>query len=263
MPTRPHPRKRLPASAALLALAAITAPLPSAAALVDRGGGMLYDTVLDVTWLADANYARTSGYDADGRMSLAQAVAWAGQLVYGGFSDWRLPTAGKAGADWNRQFSYDGSTDLAYNLTSPRSELSYMYHVNLGLAGEYHPDGTRRSDWGTFGNGTLNGVDTLSFGERDIGGVRHLQAYIYWSGDADPQANNNLAWTFHTSVGFQSRNFIRNENYAWAVRDGDVLPVPAPATGALLALGLGGLGLQRRRLAASRPARGERATRRR
>ena len=28
-----------------------------------------YDTVLDITWLADANYVQTSGYDADGKMT--------------------------------------------------------------------------------------------------------------------------------------------------------------------------------------------------
>lgn len=36
------------------------------AALVDRGGGMIYDTDRDITWLQDMNYAKTSGYDADG-----------------------------------------------------------------------------------------------------------------------------------------------------------------------------------------------------
>ncbi len=42
-----------------------------------------YDTVLDITWLADANYAQTSGYDADGMMDY--------RLASLGFSNWRLP----------------------------------------------------------------------------------------------------------------------------------------------------------------------------
>ena len=43
--------------------AALCLPSMSAhAVLVDRGGGMLYDTVLNITWLQDANYAKTSGY---------------------------------------------------------------------------------------------------------------------------------------------------------------------------------------------------------
>ena len=39
------------------------------AALENRGGGMIYDTVNNVTWLADMNYAKTSGFDSDGLMS--------------------------------------------------------------------------------------------------------------------------------------------------------------------------------------------------
>ena len=51
------------------------------AALVERlGGKAIYDDVADLTWLQDANYAQTSGYDADGRMNWVQAKAWAGSL---------------------------------------------------------------------------------------------------------------------------------------------------------------------------------------
>jgi hypothetical protein len=39
------------------------------AALVDMGDGTIYDTDTRVRWLKDANYARTSGYDADGLMN--------------------------------------------------------------------------------------------------------------------------------------------------------------------------------------------------
>lgn len=62
------------------------------ATLHDRGGGLIYDDVLDITWLQDANYAQTSGYDGDGLMAWGDAVAWADSLVYGGYDDWRLPT---------------------------------------------------------------------------------------------------------------------------------------------------------------------------
>jgi hypothetical protein len=34
------------------------------AALVNRGGGLIYDTTLNLTWLAYMNYAFTSGYAA-------------------------------------------------------------------------------------------------------------------------------------------------------------------------------------------------------
>lgn len=43
------------------------------ATLTDCGGGLIYDDVLNITWLQDANYAQTSGYDANGRMEWSAA----------------------------------------------------------------------------------------------------------------------------------------------------------------------------------------------
>ena len=67
----------------------------SRAELINRGtydGVMLiYDSVQRITWLGDANWAKTSGFDPDGEITWAEARAWAGRLTIGGFSDWRLP----------------------------------------------------------------------------------------------------------------------------------------------------------------------------
>ena len=57
------------------------------AALVDRGGGLIYDQDLNITWLADANYAKTSGYDPYGFMNWSRAMTWAENLSYGGYTD--------------------------------------------------------------------------------------------------------------------------------------------------------------------------------
>ena len=62
------------------------------AELHDRGGGLIYDDVLNVTWLQDANYAHTSGYDLDGLMNRNDAFTWADNLEYGGYDNWRLPS---------------------------------------------------------------------------------------------------------------------------------------------------------------------------
>jgi len=53
----------------ILTVASLTLSGISQASLYDRGEGLIYDDVLDVTWLKDANYAKTSGHDADGRMT--------------------------------------------------------------------------------------------------------------------------------------------------------------------------------------------------
>jgi hypothetical protein len=62
------------------------------AELIDLGGGMIYSTDLDLTWLQDANYARTSGYSSDGLMTWDGANTWVTNLIYGGLGGWRLPT---------------------------------------------------------------------------------------------------------------------------------------------------------------------------
>ena len=69
----------------------------SHAALFDHGGGLIYDDILDVTWLQDANYAKTNGYDTDGVMTWVEANTWASNLIYFDsvrnvtYDDWRLP----------------------------------------------------------------------------------------------------------------------------------------------------------------------------
>lgn len=177
------------------------------AGLIDRGNGLIYDTVLDITWLQDANYAKTSSYDADGLMNWDAAVAWADQLVYGGFDDWRLPIitdTGTSGCNWassgtdcgyNVQ-TYDSSTGTVY------SELAYMYYVNLGLKSYYNTSGVFQADWGIFGNGTSNGTNTSSLGQNNVGLIQNLQAYVYWSGTEDAPNTVN-AWNFDAYDGSQ------------------------------------------------------------
>ncbi len=153
----------------------------TSAALFDRGGGLLYDDVLGVTWLQDANYAKTSGYNAEGLMNWTQATSWAAGLVYGGFDDWRLARNTPVnGTSWNYTFSYDGTTDLGANITSPNSELSYMYHVNLGLKGYLSTSGAYQPDHGIHGDGTWAT-------QADVGLVRNIQPYVYWSGTEVPE----------------------------------------------------------------------------
>jgi len=90
------------------------------AALVSRlGGQAYYDDVANLTWLADANYANTSGYAAananglgfnsnnisavTGTMGWQAANAWASQLTVGGVSGWRLADTLQPDASCNSQ----------------------------------------------------------------------------------------------------------------------------------------------------------------
>ena len=192
----------------------------TSATLWDRGNGLIYDDVLDITWLQDANYAKTSGYDADGTMTWNASIDWADQLSYGGYDDWRLPDS----------HSYlDGS--LATSGFVNDSEMGYMFHVNLkGISGN--------------SNFTDGNEDNISF--------FNLVSYMYWS-----ETTYSITWGNHEERGMAlsfsngSQSFYPKETslYAWAVRDGDVSSsVPVPASMLLLASGLAGLAGFRQKL---------------
>ena len=229
--------------------------LSANAALYDRGNGMIYDDVLNITWLQDANYAYTSGYalanalgeeessntniQADGRMGWVAAKAWAAQLNYGGFDDWRLPTANLLNASDPCE-SYDGRCDMGFNNTI--SELGHMFYNNLANLGLYDIAGNdRASGYGITNSSFTDGIDgiTVSF--------LNLQNDDYWLGD-DYALDAESAWAFSADIGFQDDDDYEESQFSWAVRDGDVSAVPVPAAGWLFGSALVGLaGVKRRK----------------
>jgi hypothetical protein len=195
------------------------------AKLHDRGGGLIYDDVLNITWLKDANYAKTSGFDADGLLSWNEANMWAANLVYYDsvrgvfYADWRLPSVKPInGTTFNNEFRMDGKSDEGYNILSPNSEFSYMYYVNLGLNGWWTVDGKHPKEFGVMQSWTA-----VWKGQVDMGLIKNLQSNGYWTGSADAPFPDNQPWVFTSAEGNQRDGLARpNARYAWAVRDGDV-----------------------------------------
>jgi hypothetical protein len=193
------------------------------AALIDRGGGLVYDDVLNVTWLQDANYAKTSGYDSDGVMNWFAAMDWADDLSYFDpirgvtYSDWRLPTT---------TIQMQG-----YNQTG--SELGSLYYLSLGNTASLYTT----KNTGPFTNVFLPGIDWS----------------VFWSStdgvNSTNQGSYQYAFTFIFNDGNQDRTDPAYfERFAWAVRDGDVAAsVPEPSAWALSLVAIAALGLTTRR----------------
>ena len=75
-----------------LAAGLLVTPIAQASLTPSADGKTIYDSHLNLTWLADANYSQTSGYNTTGLMTWNAAEKWVDQLNAGGSSDWHLPT---------------------------------------------------------------------------------------------------------------------------------------------------------------------------
>ena len=189
--------------------------LSSNAALVDMNDGTIYDTDTQLSWLKDVNYAMTSGYDADGRMTWAASVAWAASLNdsggFAGLTGWRLPNA-----------------DLScYGYNCINSEMGHLYYAELG----------------STAGGPLN----------NTGPFTNLQENFYWSRTPySPTPGHALYLGFMN--GSQGGGEMASSTFAWAVTSARATPSPVGYNPAwlvitLISLTLIGGYLLRRRMA--------------
>lgn len=217
------------------------------AALINGGDGLVYDNVLDITWMQDAALAASvdfgvTGIQDDGTMDWNTGVKWIeamNQVNYLGFKQWRMPTVEPVnGSFFQYSVSYDGSTDKGFNNYSVSNELSHLWYSSLGNIGTCttaNPTGTLASDCIQSPYGT--------WGLKSTGPFSNLVEWRYWTGVKNTE-NNSRAFDFDTTGGRTGTGTIDGAFYVWAVIDGDVAglaTVPVPAAGWLLVSGIMGL----------------------
>lgn len=194
-------------------VAALVLSTSANAALIERLGGLAYyDDQADLTWLADANYAGTSG-NYHGRMNWADANAWAAGLIVGGVDGWRLPGTDPGISGYNQTGSEMGNL---------------FYNVLGGVAG--------------------SSITTIHNTNYDL--FSNVRCNACWS--ATEYAPNTAAgaWVFTMVYGYQDAGNKTNLYSAWAMQSGDVSAVPVPAAVWLFGSGLIGLaGIARRKKA--------------
>ena len=195
----------------LVVIALLVGSASANAELIDRGGGMIYDTDLNITWLSDWSLGAGSVYDdgespTDGLMTWASAEAWARSLRIGGYSDWRLPTT----------LVPDESCHSIYSsVTCTGSEMGHLFKYELG----------------TDVANTVYSASNVEY----LAMFSNFQLYNgYWSSTVWPN-DSNFAYTYSLYEGYQ---WVLSKDVAGgraiAVRDGDVLPDPAATLRQLL-----------------------------
>lgn len=198
----------------------------SHASLIDRGGGLIYDSALNVTW-----YDYSHG---DGILSFQDQKSWVDSLEVTvrdkTITGWRLPTT--SGQVWS--YGYDGSTSAGLNIAT--SEMGSLYYSALGKVGAYDISG--------------NYLNPAAWMNSSFLPFTNLKSGMYFSATPDPR-NPTSHYMFSFYSGYQFSLDSTSGAYAMAVHDGDIAyvaaPVPEPETYAMMLAGLGLLGFVGRR----------------
>ncbi len=185
------------------------APTPSGNGLqVSADGKTVYDPLAGVTWLANADLAKTQTFgaqcvnadgtpciDADGSMSRTTAGTWIQGMnaaAYLGQTDWQLPPMPAVDATCSL-------SNFGFNCTG--NPLGNLYYNQLHLS---------------------QGTPAVATPAINVGPFQNVQPYLYWSCTAAtgspvlcqtalPAAG--FGWSFSLGNGFEGTDVVGNELY--------------------------------------------------
>ena len=211
----------------------LESPLPlqaSATLVLSPDGITVYDTVNNVSWLADADLAATNRFglpvctgsgaqpcvNASGSMSYQAAAAWVAAMNaanYLGHTNWQLPTT--------------PLTDSGCGFTGPQAN-SFGFNCTASALGSLY-----YSAWGLKAPNTA-----VPIPNNTAGPFSNFQPYLYWSQTTTTQTGSGYG-TFSFNTGFQGSNTIPNFLYALPMIQGKISGTP-PASGTGLEVNPGG-----------------------
>jgi hypothetical protein len=163
-------------------------------------GKTVYDPTLDITWLADANFATTRKFGAqcthpdgaqcinpDGSMSHGTAQNWIDGMnaaAYLGQTNWQLPEDPGACGEF----------------ACADTPMGRLYYTQLHLS---------------------QGTPVVPTPDTNVGPFNHVQPYLYWSCSApvtnppcqNPPPSPGFQWSFSFGNGFQGTDVHHNDLY--------------------------------------------------
>jgi len=255
----------------LLLLSSLGIVSPSQAWLSDLGNGLIYDDVLKIAWMKNANLFKTlcdandplaTGFIPvvsanvnticanNGAMLWDDAEAWIARLNthnYLGYNDWRQPKTLQP--DTSCETFVQGIYSSPAHWTGYNCRGSEMPHlfggqfpgVSGGLANPNHQGtGTTVGPDGEFGTqGSECALYMVSNCLFNTGPFENLQASAYWSGTEFPTFASTAAsaWIFSFYNGGQEGGFHKSSVpiYVFPVRDMPFLiPIAKPKKGNLI-----------------------------
>ncbi len=215
--------------------------------IISANNGVIHDTanVFDggTRTITSADFTASSG-----AMTWWGAQAFIGYLNninYDGYNDWRLPINSPVDValGFNYNTSFNGSSDIGWNIKSTNSELAYLFNVDLNLINKY-VDTVSPTLTNSISNSNPNGLQiwsgvTAPTGFQDkvsnsTANFSNVQNGNYWSGTegTNPvnQAMANQAFNFYVHEGDQMIINKTSMYNAWVFRSADVTAVPLPAS---------------------------------
>ncbi|WP_298621587.1 hypothetical protein [uncultured Zoogloea sp.] len=207
----------------LLVFALMLAPLTSSAALHDRGSGLIYDDILNVTWFQNANFASSTipygMLDFNQAKSMVDAFSYTDPVSNVTYSDWRLP---RVVDDSIPGCSFDPYGATNCGLRYGAGEMAILFYVTLGNLGFYDALGNQgQFGWGLFNKGPFFGLQTGN----------------YWYDNLNI-SNPNEAWSFSFGFGIEYDSApITDPRHLMILRSGDVAVVPEPSSSVLCGFG--------------------------